>query len=169
METYLGFSFGKFFKELFQRLVALFCIVLVLWFSPLPALASSEEATTFVQYANGDMNNNFYEGPSKEALGAALAGTAAGTAVGAVGSIAVVSAAGTAGLSAAGITSGLAAVGTIVGGGMAAGITVAAALPVLGAVAVGGTAYGVVSLAQRFINDSKDSKDSKPNNNQSQN
>jgi hypothetical protein len=167
MEMYLSNSFGKLTKELFRRLFSLCCIVLTFWISisPLPALADNIP-TSLKQTATGNITNNFNEGPSKEALVGALAGTAAGTAAGAVGSIAVISAAGTAGLSAAGITSGLATVGTIVGGGMAAGITVAAALPVLGAVAVGGVTYGVVSLAQRFVNDSKDSKQ---DNNQSQN
>jgi hypothetical protein len=126
----------------------------------------AEETMSIVQHADGNMVNHFYEGPSKEALAAGLAGTLAGAGAGAAGTVAVVSAAGTAGLSAAGLTSGLAAIGTIAGGGMAAGLTVAAALPVLGAVAVGGAAYGAVSLAQRFFNNSKDSQQE---NNQSQN
>ncbi len=156
MNMYLSNGFDKSIKELFLRLVSLICIVLMLWVSPLPALA--EETMQIEQNATGNIINHFNEGPSKEALVGALAGTAAGTAAGAVGSIAFVSAAGTAGLSAAGLTSGLAALGTIAGGGMAAGLTVAAALPVLGAVAVGGATYGAVSLVQRFFNESKDSK-----------
>jgi len=156
MNMYLSNGFDKSIKELLLRLVSLMCIVLMLWVSPLPALA--EETMHIEQKATGNITNHFNEGPSKEALVGALAGTAAGTAAGAVGSIAVVSAAGTAGLSAAGLTSGLAALGTIAGGGMAAGLTVAAALPVLGAVAVGGATYGAVSLVQRFFNESKDSK-----------
>lgn len=48
----------------------------------------------------------------------------------------------TAGLSAAGITSGLAALGTLAGGGMIAGVTVAAAIPI----ATGIAGYGLVKL-----------------------
>jgi hypothetical protein len=157
MNMYLSNGFDKSIKELFLRLVSLICVVLMLWVSPLPALAGNLPSN-LEQTANGDIVNHFYDGPSKEALAAALAGTLAGTAAGATGAVAVVSAAGTAGLSAAGLTSGLAAVGTIAGGGMAAGLTVAAALPVAGAVAVGGAAYVVVSLVQKFVNESKDSK-----------
>ena len=58
---------------------------------------------------------------------------------------------GTAGLSAAGITSGLAALGAIVGGGMVAGVTVAAALP-LGVAAAG---YGVVKMVKSKAGDIK--------------
>jgi len=60
-----------------------------------------------------------------------IASTVGGGAVGTAGSLAAVSAAGSVGgLSAAGMTSGLATLGSVVGGGMAAGIGVAAA-PVL--------------------------------------
>jgi hypothetical protein len=54
-------------------------------------------------------------------------GAGAGAGLGIAGSIATLSAVGTSGLSAAGITSGLAAFGGAVGGGMLAGIFVAAA------------------------------------------
>jgi len=73
---------------------------------------------------------------------ASYSGAMAGTA----GSVAAVSALGTtAGLSAAGISSGLAAIGGAVGGGMAAGVFVATAAPVVAAAAVG---YGVYKLVQ---------------------
>lgn len=63
--------------------------------------------------------------------GKVVTGTVAGGAAGTAGSIAAVSAAGSvSGLSAAGMTSGLAALGTVAGGGMVAGIGVAAT-PVL--------------------------------------
>lgn len=71
---------------------------------------------------------------------ASYVGAAAGTA----GGIAAVAAAGVPGLSAAGITSGLAAVGSTVGGGMAAGIMVITAAPVVAAVAVGFGAYKLI-------------------------
>lgn len=68
---------------------------------------------------------------SKVAAGATLAGTPV-----------VISAAGTtAGLSAAGISSGLAAIGATVGGGMAAGVAVTVAAPVVAAGAIGAAAY----------------------------
>lgn len=61
---------------------------------------------------------------------------AAGAGLGSVGAVAAVSTAGTAtGLGAIGMTSGLAAVGSVVGGGMAAGLMVTAAIPVAAGVA----------------------------------
>jgi hypothetical protein len=70
----------------------------------------------------------------------------AGVAVGTAGSIGAVSAAGTvAGLSGAGITSGLAAIGGSVGGGMAAGVAITTAAPVVAAVAAG---YGIYKLVK---------------------
>jgi choline-glycine betaine transporter len=70
---------------------------------------------------------------------AAIAG-AVGTTVGAAGSLGTVAAAGTVtGLGATGITSGLAAIGGVVGGGMAAGLVVTVAAPVV----IGATAYGI--------------------------
>jgi hypothetical protein len=69
----------------------------------------------------------------------------AGAAVGTASSIATVAAVGIPGLSAAGITSGLAAVGSSVGGGMAAGVVVTTATPVVVAVALG---FGVYKLLQ---------------------
>ena len=65
----------------------------------------------------------------------------AGVIVGGVGTIGTIGAAGTAaGLSSAGITSGLAAIGATIGGGMAAGTTIA--IVALAAFAAG-TGYGV--------------------------
>ena len=52
-----------------------------------------------------------------------------------------------AGLSAAGITSGLAAIGAAVGGGMAAGVVVLAAVPI----AVGAAGYGIIKGVKYFF------------------
>ena len=72
-------------------------------------------------------------------VGAAKAG-ATGAVVGAAGSVGTVAAAGTVtGLGATGITSGLAAVGSVAGGGMAAGLAITAAAPLLAA----GVGYGL--------------------------
>jgi hypothetical protein len=60
---------------------------------------------------------------------------------------AAVAALGSAGLSAAGISSGLAALGALVGGGMAAGVTVAAALPLAGV----GIGYGIIRAVKYFV------------------
>jgi choline-glycine betaine transporter len=70
---------------------------------------------------------------------AAVAG-AAGTVAGAAGSVGTVAAAGTVtGLGATGITSGLAAIGGVVGGGMATGLAITVAAPLV----IGGAAYGL--------------------------
>lgn len=80
-----------------------------------------------------------------DALGAIGGGTlgvgSVTAAVGAMGSVA--------GLSAAGISSGLAAMGAIVGGGMAAGVAVAAAIPI----AVGAAGWGVIKGIKYVINE----------------
>ena len=60
---------------------------------------------------------------------------------------AAVSALGFAGLSGAGITSGLAALGAIIGGGMVAGLSVAAAIP-LGVAALG---YGTIKAVKATL------------------
>jgi hypothetical protein len=71
--------------------------------------------------------------------GATIA-AATGATVGGAGAITAVSAAGpVVGLGAAGITSGLAAVGSLVGGGMAAGLIITAAAPLV----VGAATYGL--------------------------
>ena len=64
-------------------------------------------------------------------------------AVGAMGSVA--------GLSAAGISSGLAAMGAIVGGGMAAGVAVVAAIPI----AVAGMGWGIIQGVKYFVNEAQ--------------
>jgi len=70
---------------------------------------------------------------------AAIAG-ATGAVVGTASSIGAVAASGTvAGLGATGITSGLAAIGTVAGGGMATGLVITAAAPLV----VGVAAYGL--------------------------
>ena len=53
------------------------------------------------------------------------------------------------GLSAAGITSGLATLGTVVSGGMAAGVMVAAAIPI----AAGGTGYAIIKGVKYLANE----------------
>ncbi|MEW7932549.1 hypothetical protein [Pseudomonas aeruginosa] len=62
----------------------------------------------------------------------------------------VVSSLGLAGLSAAGVTSGLAALGAIVGGGMVAGLSVAAAIPIAGAAAGYGLVKGIKHLTSKL-------------------
>ena len=75
----------------------------------------------------------------KEKISDAL-GAVSGGALGFAAVTAAVSTLGIAGLSAAGISSGLAALGAIVGGGMAVGISVAAAIPI----AAGALGYGII-------------------------
>ncbi len=86
--------------------------------------------------------NTYNNSGSPETL---LGGAVLGAVGGGVASVAAVSGAGSvAGLSAAGISSGLAAVGGVVGGGMAAGLAVSTALPILTTVGVGLAASQVV-------------------------
>lgn len=83
----------------------------------------------------------------REKLSAAL-GTIGGGTLGFASITATVSTLGTVtGLSATGISSGLAALGTAVGGGMAAGVAVAAAIPV----AAGGAGYGIIKGIKALI------------------
>jgi hypothetical protein len=75
-------------------------------------------------------------------------GAGSATAFGFAAITAAVSTSGTvAGLSAAGISSGLYAIGTIVCGGMAAGVTVAAAIPI----AAGAAGYGIIKGVKYFF------------------
>ncbi len=62
---------------------------------------------------------------------------------------AVIGALGISGLSAAGITSGLSALGVILGGGMVAGVTVAAAIPI----AAGATGYAIINGVKYLVNE----------------
>jgi len=86
-----------------------------------------------------------------EAIGAAGGGVlgfgSIAAAVGASGAVA--------GLSAAGISSGLAAIGTIVGGGMMAGVAVAAGFPL----AAGALGYGVIKGVKYFFSKAELNKD----------
>lgn len=75
--------------------------------------------------------------------GGALGFAAITAAIGALGSVS--------GLSAAGITSGLAALGTIVGGGMIAGVSVAAAIPLAGSV----LGYSLIKTIKHFVGESE--------------
>jgi hypothetical protein len=68
---------------------------------------------------------------------------------GPVASVGAVAATGTSGLSAAGITSGLAAVGSLIGGGMTAGVFVAAAAPPVLAAAAGYGSYRLWKVWRR--------------------
>lgn len=74
---------------------------------------------------------------------------------GAIGFGSVTAAVGTmgsvAGLSAAGISSGLAAMGAIVGGGMAVGVAVAAAIPII----AGGIGYGIIRTVKHFVSEAQ--------------
>jgi hypothetical protein len=84
-----------------------------------------------------------------------ILGVVGGSAIG-IGSVtAAVSTLGFAGLSAAGITSGLTALGTIIGGGMAAGLSVVAAIPI-GAAVLG---YGVIKAVKATLESHKHSKE----------
>lgn len=83
-------------------------------------------------------------------LGGGILGFGAITA--AIGSL------GFAGLSAAGVTSGLATLGAIIGGGMVAGISVAAAIPI----AAGALGYAVIKGVKYFITEQQLKAD-KPN------
>ena len=85
----------------------------------------------------------------KEKISDAI-GAVSGGVLGFAAVTAAVSTLGVAGLSAAGISSGLAALGAIVGGGMAAGVTVAAAIPI----AAGALGYGII-LAVKAIFEKK--------------
>ena len=77
-----------------------------------------------------------------------IIGTGGATAFGFGGITAAVSASGAvAGLSAAGISSGLAAIGSLVGGGMAAGVAVAAAIPL----AAGAAGYAIIKGVKFFF------------------
>ena len=58
------------------------------------------------------------------------------------------------GLSAAGITSGLAAIGSIVGGGMIAGVTVVATIPIL----AGAAGYGLIRGIKAIVKNRKTNK-----------
>ena len=83
----------------------------------------------------------------KEKISEALGAVGGGT-LGFASIAATISSLGSvAGLSAAGISSGLAALGTIVGGGMIAGVSVAAAIPL----AVGAIGYGVIKGVKYFF------------------
>ena len=76
-------------------------------------------------------------------------GAVGGGVLGFGGITAAISASGTvAGLSAAGITSGLSGIGALVGGGMAAGATAVAAIPI----AVGAAGYGLMKGIKFIIN-----------------
>ncbi|MEB3282230.1 MAG: hypothetical protein VKK42_25265 [Lyngbya sp.] len=93
---------------------------------------------------NNDSHDTYNNSASPEVL---LGGAALGAITGGAASVMAVSSAGSvAGLSAAGISSGLAAVGGVVGGGMAAGLAVSAALPVVATVGVGLAAYQGVKV-----------------------
>lgn len=88
---------------------------------------------------------NPFKNFSEETKASLTGGT--GGALGSGGAITLVSVMGrVAGLSAPGITSGLAALGALVGGGMATGIAIVAAVPVV----AGGAAYGGYKLYSSY-------------------
>jgi len=88
---------------------------------------------------NTTINKIYNDSGKAEAF---FGGLIVGAMGGSAATIATVSGAGSvAGLSAAGITSGLATIGSIAGGGMAAGLVVSAAVPVVTAATVGYVAY----------------------------
>jgi len=99
-------------------------------------IGAHENPRMALSFQFGDWRSS---GMSDKDKKAAIAG-AAGTAAGAAGSVGTVAAAGTVtGLGATGITSGLAAIGGVVGGGMATGLAITVAAPLV----VGGAAYGL--------------------------
>jgi hypothetical protein len=128
------------------RINQIVCIILmcVTTFVAMPssvALASGYECKGNVATRCGDIIINKTEAGRAEAFaGGVIVGALGGSAA----TVGAVSGAGSvAGLSAAGISSGLAALGGTIGGGMAAGLVVSAAMPVTAAVGVGYTAYKV--------------------------
>ncbi len=132
-----------------KKIISLILVLVMLMSCPTDALANS---TTINVTQNAErIENNNHEG---ESIFTFIAGTIIGAVSGGVSSIVLVANAGMVeGLSAAGITSGLDAVGLIVGGGIAAGLAVAAALPVIviGTVAIGGaTVYAAKVVLESF-------------------
>ena len=130
------------------RINQIFCVLLLCIFTyvAMPssvALASGYECAKNVATRCGDqiiINNHYESGRAEAFAGGVIVGALGGSAA----TVGAVSGAGSvAGLSAAGISSGLAALGGTIGGGMAAGLVVSAAMPVTAAVGVGYTAYKV--------------------------
>lgn len=137
-----------------KKLIALI-LSFVIAMTTLVAPASAFEVTKIalinsnpkIEQNADHIENIFQEGISKAcAIGGTL-GNFVGGAIGAYGSVTAVTSLGVAGASGAGIASGLAALGSIVGGGMLAGVTVAAAVPVVFSVAGGGLACLVSDIA----------------------
>lgn len=122
--------------NLIKKAIAAICCILLLFSSPAIALA---ENNIVVEQKAEQIENHFHDG---DPIGNFAAGSIIGGLLGGGGSVAAVSSAGSvAGLSAAGISSGLATLGSVVGGGMAAGLVVSTALPILGAAGIGFAAY----------------------------
>ena len=86
----------------------------------------------------------------KEKISEAI-GTIGGGTLGFAAVTAAVSTLGISGLSAVGITSGLAALGGIISGGMMAGLTVAAAIPI----AAGALGYGIIRAVKGVLEKSR--------------
>lgn len=110
------------------------------------------EEVTWEEFAAGN-DVSIWEHPEADAraTGRTASYVGAGTAV--AGSVAAIGAAGVSGFSAVGITSGLASIGGLLGGGMATGIAMTVAAPVVAATAIG---YGTYKLAQHLKQDGKD-------------
>jgi len=99
-------------------------------------------------FATGYKTYSKLKASDKEKLSSAIA--ASGGAVGFASITTVISASGTViGLSGPGIVAGLSALGSIVGGGMAAGLVVTAAIPVAASAAGYGIFKGVMSLIEK--------------------
>lgn len=109
------------------------------------ALAAAPTALTTVAMHSALRDDVALTTQERSARSAGRAGTVAGGVAGTVGSVGLISAVGVSGLSAAGMTSGLAGIGATVGGGMLAGVVLAAAAPAALAAAVG---YGVYRLVR---------------------
>lgn len=112
------------------------------------ATAPAAVGAGIVHYALRD--DDRYDAAERSARRDGRHASKAAAAAAAAGAPVAVSLAGTtAGLSAAGISSGLASIGAIAGGGMAAGVGVLVAAPVISAAAVGASAYFVGRTIRR--------------------
>jgi len=104
-----------------------------------------------IMFGIGFLNYSKLSEAQKEKISEAI-GVAGGGAIGFGSIAAAISASGAvAGLSAAGITSGLASIGAIVGGGMVAGVTIAAAIPLV----AGAIGYAIIIGVKHFFSEAE--------------
>lgn len=154
-------------NKLIYQFINLSCVLLLV-FNTFTGSAIANQSTTVNNQAPeiknditefnhyGDNNNQIIINPESDNALNVAAGVVVGAVTGGVSSVAVVSAVGSvAGLSAAGISSGLATMGAIVGGGMAAGLVVSVALPV---VAAAGGGFAVYQVGKSFFPNNENKK-----------